>query len=107
MSRLFIFGLALALIAVGTYVVIAIKNKKKPELADAVVVCIGIVSIIGAVRLTGFVFTKQFEVMAKASSHQGMFSLSTDDALLVMIGGIALIWVSVQTVWQSFSKVRG
>ncbi len=105
MNPLLLTGLVIALVAVGAYVATAAVKKKKPELVDGIVVFVGAVSIAGAVRLIGFVFTEQFTKIASMSHSSSWWSLSLEDAVFLVIGGIALAWVSVQTIWDSFTKV--
>jgi hypothetical protein len=106
MNPLQLVGLVLALAAVVAYVVTAAYKQKKPELVGGIVVFIGAVGIPGAVRLIGFVFTDQFTNVAALSHSSSWWSLSLEDAVFLVIGGIALAWVSVQTIWESFDKVR-
>lgn len=107
MNRLLLAGLGLAICAVFIYIVTAARNGKKPELVDAIVVFIGAVSVFGAIRLIGFVFTDQFGAIVQTNHAHSLWSLGAEDAVLVVIGGIALVWVSAQTMIESFAKVRG
>ena len=106
MNPLFYFGLALGLLLVIVYLVTAAKKQKKPELGDAVGIAAGAVSIMGAVRLIGFVFTDQFVKIASSPSSDKWWSLSVADALFLVIGGLALAWVSGQAIYINFAKVR-
>jgi hypothetical protein len=106
MNRLFFAGLIVAILSVGAYVIVAVRNKNKPELADGIVVFIGAVSVFGALRLVGCALTGQFSKLASLNYDYSLWSLSSEDAVFVVIGGIALAWVSVQTMWESFAKVR-
>jgi thiol:disulfide interchange protein len=106
MNRLLLVGLIMAIFAVLVYIVTAAKNSRKPELVDAIVIFVGTVSLLGAVRLMGFVFTGQFAAVTKATHSENLWSLSSEDSVLVIIGGVALAWVSVQTVIESFAKIK-
>ncbi|HKI03090.1 MAG TPA: hypothetical protein VKK31_14030 [Thermoanaerobaculia bacterium] len=105
MNLLLLAGLVIALLAVIVYVSVAAQKNKRPELVDGIVVFVGAVSVLGAIRLIGFVFTGQFAQVTSAPHNGSLWSLSSEDAVFVVIGGIALAWVSVQTIWESFTKV--
>jgi hypothetical protein len=106
MNRLLLTGLVVAILAVVVYVIAGVRNRKKPELADGIVVFIGAVSVFGAIRLIGCALTGQFAKIAPAQHDSGWWILSSEDAVFVVIGGIALAWVSIQTIWESFAKIR-
>lgn len=106
MNRLLVAGIVLAILAVISYVATAARNGKRPELVDAIVIFTGAVSVLGAIRLIGFVFTEQFETIVKNNHGHSLWSLGAEDAVLVIIGGIALAWVSAQTMIESFAKIR-
>jgi hypothetical protein len=103
---LLLAGLIIALLAVAVYVGVAAHKNKRPELVDGIVVFVGAVSVLGAIRLIGFVFTEQFAKIASKPHDGSLWSLSSEDAVFVVIGGIALAWVSVQTIWESFAKIK-
>lgn len=105
MNLLLLAGLVIAILAVAVYVGMAAKKNKRPELVDGIVVFIGAVSVLGAIRLIGFVVTGQFAKIASTHQNDSLWSLSSEDAVFVVIGGIALAWVSIQTIWESFAKV--
>jgi hypothetical protein len=104
-NLLLLTGLVIALLTVVVYVATAAKKSKRPELVDGIIVFIGAVSVLGAIRLIGFVVTGHFTKIASMQHDDGLWSLSPEDAVFVVIGGVALAWVSVQTIWESFAKI--
>jgi hypothetical protein len=106
MNPISLTGLVIGIVAVVAYATFAASRRKKAELVNGIVVFVGAVSIAGAVRLIGFVFTEQFAKIAATSHSTTWWSLSLEDAVFLVIGGIALAWVSVQTIWESFAKVK-
>jgi len=91
MKRFRALGLLLAVIAVAVYVVVAAQKGRAPELSCAIVVLLGVFGLQGAVRLFGIALTGQLDKIA-------------EDPGLLVIGGIALAWVSIQTIFEVFSK---
>lgn len=99
-------GAAMALGSVAAYVAVALARKKqKPELSDALGICIGAFSIPGAARLVAFVFGDQFKAITRDVDHESWMNLSPDDTVFFLIGGIALAWVSIQAISNGFKKV--
>jgi hypothetical protein len=105
MKRLRLIGLVLAVLAVGIYVAFAVKHGKPPELSSAIIVFIGAFSLIGAARLMGFALTDQLEKITSKFNDNALWQLSPEDSALLVIGGIALAWVSIQAIVESFTKL--
>lgn len=105
MNTLLLIGLVLATVCVFAYVIVAAKKGKKPELVDGIIVFVGAVSVVGAVRLAGFVFTGEFSKVATINHGESLWGLSSEDAVFLVIGGLALAWVSIQTILESFAKI--
>src|SRR5581483_8039945 len=105
MNRLLLAGLVFAILTVMVYVGVAVRNRRRPELADGILVFIGAVSVFGAIRLIGFALTGQFAKIVSQSSDNSWWILSSEDAVFIVIGGLALAWVSVQTIWDTFAKL--
>jgi hypothetical protein len=105
MSRVLFFALISATLSVIAYVFLAIRNKKLPELADGIQIFVGVVGLFGAFRLTGFAFSGQFSLLVKQSPKNTVFSFSEDDVTLIVVGGIAVAWVSIQTIIASYRKI--
>jgi hypothetical protein len=106
MSVFILIGLMLALCIVAIYLGTATYRKKRPELTDAVIIFIGTGGAVSAVRIIGFVLTGQFSHIIGTPSNLGIWALVPDDATLIVVGGLALGWVSIQTILESFKKVR-
>jgi hypothetical protein len=105
MSLFILISLVLALCIILCYVVTATYKKKRPELNDAVIILLGTGGAVSAVRIIGFVLTGQFSRIIVTTSDPGIWSLVPDDAALIVIGGLALAWVSAQTIFESFNKM--
>jgi hypothetical protein len=106
MSLFVLASLVLAFSIIVIYLVTAAYKKKRPELNDAVIILIGTGGAVSATRIIGFVLTGQFSRLIAAPSDPGIWSLVPDDAGLIAIGGLALALVSIQTIFESFKKVR-
>jgi hypothetical protein len=104
-NRILYIGVISAILTVTTYVVTAVWKGKRPDLTDGIIVFLGAVSALGAIRLVGFALTAQFAKVVAATSGDVLWSLSPEDAVFVVIGAITLGWVSVQTIWENFAKL--
>jgi hypothetical protein len=101
-SQLTFWALLLAIAGVAVYLTVAVKCKKKPDLAVAVNIMFTTVGTAGGIRLIGFVFTPQFTRLSKEFSEAAWWSLSPEDATFIFVGGLSLIWISCQTIVQIF-----
>jgi Ca2+/Na+ antiporter len=107
MKRLRLAGLLLAVLSVVVYVVVALRHGKSPDLPSAITVFIAIFSLIAAARLVGIALTDQLETIASKTSEDTPWKLSPEDAAFMVIGGIAIAWVSIQAIVESFIKISG
>jgi hypothetical protein len=98
-------GTLFGLVSVLGYLAMAAAAKRKPSLGDAVLVVIGAFSIPGALKMVCFVFTDQFHTLAHSNTEQSAFALGEEDVVFLIIGAMALLWVSVQTIIDAFSKL--
>jgi len=98
---LFVAGVVLGAIAVGGYVCLALKRKKRPELADGVHVFGSVAGAFGALRLLELVMAQEF-----SSTPPGACDLSTEDSLVICIGALALVWVSAELTGRAFKSLR-
>jgi hypothetical protein len=97
-----ISGLILILI----YTILGIFNKKSmPSLEDIIQVFLGAVGFFGAIRLMGLVLSGQFSTLLKQTTKNSVLSFSEEDVVLIMIGGLAVAWVSLQTIIASYKKI--
>ncbi|MGB4069421.1 MAG: hypothetical protein WBK08_15450 [Nitrospira sp.] len=106
MNQLLVFGLVGALLVFFIYLGFAASQKKQPQLVDGIIVFLGCSGLPGAARLIGFPFTDQFTTLTRVDNHGSLWALSAEDSAFLIIGGIALGWVCVQTVIESFSKLK-
>lgn len=95
------WGLAVAVVMAGAYILSALCLKKKPDLTAAVSILISATGASGAVRLIGFAFTDQFkEVVAGASGT--VWGLTAEDSVFLVVGGLSLGWVCCQEILLRF-----
>ena len=107
MNGLSYLGILLGLATVLVYLGCAAHKKRKAELSTAISIFVAAASLIGAVRLMGFVlFDDLTRVIKAAGESNSLWSISSEDAIFLVIGGLALGWVSIQTVWEGFAKLR-
>jgi hypothetical protein len=98
-------GLALATLSIIFYVLLGYYNKKVPILNDAVVIFLGVGGIVSAIRIIGAVFSGQFAELPITDGRHSVWSLVPDDAIQIVLGGVALAWVSAQTIVGGFRGV--
>ena len=107
MKRFRFAALLIAVLAVLIYLTVAVRNGKTPDLPSGIIVFIGVSSVLGAARLICLALVGQSGKMTSEFNRDALWRLSSEDAALMVIGGIALGWVSVQAILESFSKVTG
>jgi hypothetical protein len=105
MNRLLVaLGLISAVFSVISYACYAVRIKKKPDLATGLHIALAAAAIPAAVRLIGFPFTSDFHKLT-AAADTSWWSVSGEDGLFIVLGGIAIAWVSVQIIWDGFEKL--
>ena len=87
------------------YLCTAARRRAKPDLTAATHIAVATVGTGGAVRLVGFVFFGDFVETARLSDH-GWWSLAPEDAIFLIIGGIALAWASCQQIVAAFAGLK-
>ena len=98
------WGLVLGGLVVAIYLGVGLtKNRSQLKLTAAINVLISTVSLSGAVRLTGFAFTNQLHDMKLVDGT--IWSISSEDKVILLAGGLALAWVSVQMIWEQFGQL--
>lgn len=105
MSRLTLAGLLFGVLGVVGYVCFAYRCRAKPDLARATNIFISFVSLAATVRLLGFALSGEFADSLKAQPQGNSWSVSADDTLFIVLGSLALAWVSVQTVWAYYDEL--
>jgi hypothetical protein len=105
MSPFTLAGLVLAGFSVCAYVVLAWQRGKRPELNDVVVVFLGAGGVVSAIRIIGAVITGHFSKSPIAPANDSVWTLVPDDAAQIVLGGVALAWVSLQTILQIFITI--
>lgn len=103
MNRLTYWGLGIGIVLVAAYVLLGLYRKKASalDLADATLILFSTVGATGAVRLWGFVAFDQLEKVV-ATAPTGMWSLTGEDGVFIVIGGMGLFWVSLLGICQGF-----
>jgi hypothetical protein len=81
-----------------------LKRATSLDLADAALILFSTVGATGAVRLTGFVLLGDFAKTIRLAPAD-IWTLSAEDGVFVVIGGICLLWVSCQGIWQGFKNL--
>ena len=107
MNELTYGGLVCGVLAVCLYVANGFRLKRSGslDLADAALILFSMVGATGAVRLTGFVLLGDFARTIKWAPAD-VWSLTADDGVFVVIGGMCLLWVSCQGIWQGFRNLK-
>lgn len=106
MNPVVFWSIISGLILIAIYTALGIFNKKSmPLLEDIIQVFLGAVGLFGAIRLMGLVLSGQFSILVRQTTKNSILSFSEEDVVLIMIGGLAVAWVSLQTIIASYKKV--
>lgn len=100
-TKIVLWGLFFSLLAVALYAVVALCKRRKPDLSTAINILISAGGIIVGIRLIGFAVTGQLKLLALPQS-ESFWTITLDDAPILAIGGLALIWVSLELIWDGF-----
>jgi len=92
-------GIAAGLVGIVVYVCTALKRGKKPELAPALHVLGSAVGVAGGVRMFGIVIADELADQADS------FQLLGEDALVICVGALALIWISIEMIVKTFKEL--
>ena len=95
-------GGALLLLA---YVILAKWRGHTPQFGDAAPIFLAVSTLLGAVRLVGFLNSAQFERMIKAAPQDPVWNFGYGDATFVVFGALALIWTTYAGVHKIFAKL--
>jgi hypothetical protein len=106
MNLFILIGLVASACLIIIYVLVAARTKRRPELNDAVIIILGTGGAVSAVRLMGVVLSGNLVDELPHVSIHTFWSLEPDDAVQVFLGALALGWVSIQTIFESFKKVQ-
>jgi hypothetical protein len=81
-------------------------NRKSPVLGHGIELVLATVGASGGVKICVYVFSGQLAQAFK----QSQVGLSEDDVLYFLIGGFALIWLSIDTVvrrlWVTYNEKK-
>jgi hypothetical protein len=87
------------------YVVWALCKRTKPDLPTGINIFAATAGVAGAVRLVGYSFTEAYKKLSETPLSNGMWSMSSDDIAFLVVGGLALGWVSCQQIWLAFADL--
>lgn len=107
MSLVTYVGLLLSLIVAFAYVVCAFRGRSSPELGKAINTFICTASLVGALRLVVGAIILGFDLArAEGASpvHSSPWEFSGEDVPVLVIGGIALGWVSLGQLCTTFRE---
>jgi len=102
------WGLAGGVLMFAIYVVWVLCKKKEPDLPTGINIFAATAGLAGSFRLVGFSFTEAYKKLADAGpapSNGVVWSMSGDDIAFLIVGGLALGWVSCQAIWQGFTDL--
>lgn len=106
MNRLTLFAFAIALLVVAAYFALAARRNKKVDLATVVNIFISTIAVQGGIRLVAFALSDQFRKAILSINVDSIWSLTPEDGVFVAVGGLALIWIALQSILQSFVNLR-
>ncbi len=102
MNRYLVSGLIIGGLCALAYVLTAIRSKKTPALADVIQIVLSGVGTLGGFKIALFVLSGEFTGLIKTHSQQATLSISEDDTVYFFVGSVALVWVSVETIYRQF-----
>lgn len=119
MNPILLTALIFAFFAFLAYILLALKNNKTADLSDGVQIFVGVTSFFGGIKLIMFGLSGEFArvvsikidhnppflILGYISFDPKVLTLSPDDTAFIVIGGIALMWISIQTISNSYRKV--
>jgi len=104
-NQLTFWGLIGGLVAVAAYVCVAVKHAQKAQLNDAALIFISAFAITGAIRLLAFALSGTFNALLKKSTEENWSSAAPEDAAFIVLGGLALAWVSFEGMYGPFKAI--
>ena len=87
------------------YLIAALKFKAKPTLESMIHIFLSALSAIGAVRIFGFVVGGNYTKILTNAANAGIFALSGDDAVSLVIASVSLAWVSIKLLCRPFQEL--
>jgi hypothetical protein len=105
MNPFTIAGVVVAIICLAAYLLIAVVKKKQPDLSDALIIVISALAVPGAIRVFLTALRPEFWAVMKQVPQSEALSLSSEDAVFILVGSIALLWLAVSAGFQPFKKI--
>ncbi len=105
MSPLIWIGLCIGAAVSAVYLIVALRLKSKPTLENMIHIFLSVLSAVGAVRILGFIICGAFSQLLTNAANTGIFALSGEDAVTLVIASVALGWVSIKLLCKPFQEL--
>jgi hypothetical protein len=106
MSAFFILGLVAGMVFVLVYIGMVAMLKEAPELGAALELLVSALGVFGGIRVCSYILSGKISTTYSG----GAIALSEEDMTYFLVGGFALIWISLATVvrrfWPLSAKIR-
>jgi hypothetical protein len=87
-------------------VIRAAYKKKPPTLPSAIEIILSSVGLIAGLKIAAFVVDGDFSKLLETKVTGLLLELSVEDTIYFLIGGVALMWVSVVAIYHHFTRLR-
>lgn len=106
MNPLSWWGLCAAVGVFSVYIIAALRWRGSADLATAINLLFSTAGAVGALRLIVFPFTDHFKTAVKAVADTSIWALSGEDGVFMVVGGLALLWITCHQVWKAIRSLK-
>ena len=98
MSRFFLWGLICGAAFMAAYILISIFRRKTPQLSHGIELLVSGSGLLGGLKLCWLVFDGELSRMIQTAPASALAGIGYEDAVYFLVGGVALGWLSLETV---------
>lgn len=98
MNGFVLWGLVAGFICVGAYVGLALWRKKPAILGEGIGMLASGFGLVSALKMLWLVFSGDLSKLIAAQAAGTGSSISADDLVYFVVGGLALAWVAVEAI---------
>jgi len=102
MKGFLLWGLVFGAACMGIYVLLSVLQKKTPILAHGLELLLSGSGLFGGVKICWLVFSGELSKLIEAKPPGLLTSISPEDVMYFAVGGIALAWLSLETMVKRF-----
>ena len=102
MKGFLLWGLVFGFLCLGFYVALSVFQKKTPVMAHGFELLLSGSGLFGGIKICWFVFGGELSKLIEAKPLGSLTSISPEDVIYFAVGGIALGWLSLETIVKRF-----